>query len=171
MTLMLRTLFIALACWLALSAQAKVVFKGVVTYVTDGDTLWVEPVSGGPHQKLRIAGIDAPEICQAGGTASRDALMQWVLHREVSVTVKRKEKYARGLADLELNGNDVGALMVSAGQAWSYRVGRSLGPYALQERAARQSRLGLFAAARVQTPRNFRKRHGSCYKSRVKTSY
>jgi micrococcal nuclease len=53
--------------------------------------------------------------------------------------------------------------MVSAGQAWSYRWRRDLGPYAAEEAVARQSRLGLFAVSQPELPRDFRKRHGSCY--------
>jgi len=149
--------------FLAMPAQAKVVFSGLVTYVTDGDTLWVKPDSGGGPYKLRILGIDAPEICQAGGAAARTALEQWVLNRLVRVVVKRKDIYGRGLAELALNGNDVGALMVRSGHAWSYGWRGKPGSYASQEFFARENRLGLFAANRWETPRNFRKRHGSCY--------
>jgi micrococcal nuclease len=149
--------------FLAMPAQAKVVFSGLVSYVTDGDTLWVKPDSGGGPYKLRIVGLDAPEICQAGGSASRAALEQWVLHRQVRVTVQRKDIYGRGLAELTISGNDVGALMVNSGHAWSYGWRGKPGPYASLESSARENRRGLFAANRWENPQNFRKRHGSCY--------
>ena len=156
--------FILLMCLVMTNpGHAKTVFAGNVTYVTDGDTLWVQPDAGGPSLKLRIEGIDAPEICQAGGETSREVLTQRALHQRVVVMVKRKDVYGRGLARIQLNGNDLGAQMVRAGQAWSYRWHRSPGPYANEEAAARQSRLGLFAMARSEMPRDFRKRHGSCH--------
>ena len=37
------------------------------------------------------------------------------------------------------------------------------GPYAAQETQARSHRRGLFADARPEPPRDFRKRHGSCH--------
>lgn len=43
------------------------VWLGIVTYVIDGDTLYVRPVEGGTTVNVRIDGIDAPEICQVGG--------------------------------------------------------------------------------------------------------
>ena len=33
-----------------------------VTHVADGDTISVRPVSGGPETRVRLLGIDAPEL-------------------------------------------------------------------------------------------------------------
>ncbi|MEI8169171.1 MAG: thermonuclease family protein [Rhodoferax sp.] len=148
---------------MANNADAARAFIGVVNHVTDGDTLWVKPDSGGKVRKLRIDGIDAPEICQTGGEDSRALLVQRALHQRVEVTVKRKDMYGRGLATIRLNGADLGAQMVLSGQAWSYRWRRSLGPYAIEESEARSSRRGLFAASQPELPRDFRKRHGTCH--------
>lgn len=158
-----KSLLFALLLTSNMVVYAKSVFAGRVTYVTDGDTLWVQPDTGGLALKLRIDGIDAPEICQTGGEASRDILAQHALHQQVIVMVKRKDMYGRGLARIQLNGQDLGAQMVLAGHAWSYRWHHSPGPYAQEEASARQSRLGLFAVARIEMPRDFRKRHGSCH--------
>jgi micrococcal nuclease len=158
------TRFILLAIALMASqGHANGVFAGTVSYVSDGDTVWVKPDTGGPPRKLRIDGIDAPEICQVGGAASRAALMQRALHQRVAVTVRRHDNYGRGLARIQLEGSDLGAQMVQAGQAWSYRWHRNRGPYATEEAIARQSGLGLFADRQPELPRDFRKRHGSCH--------
>lgn len=142
--------------------HAASVFSGEVSYVADGDTLWVQPDSGGAPRKLRIDGIDAPEICQTGGEASRSLLKQRALHRQVEVKIRRNDSYGRALAQVWLAGNDVGSEMVLAGQAWSYRWRRDRGPYAAQEAQARRSRRGLFATDQPELPRDFRQRHGSC---------
>lgn len=157
-------LFLLVAIFVAVSnAHAKSIFAGRVSYVSDGDTLWVRPDAGGPPRKLRIDGIDAPEICQTGGKAARAVLEQWVLHQHVEVTIRRNDDYGRGLARIQLDGHDLGAQMVQTGQAWSYRWRRDLGPYAAEEALARQSRLGLFATGATELPRDFRQRHGSCH--------
>lgn len=150
---------------LALSAGAAAeTFTGTVTWVSDGDTLWVQPdEAGAAARKLRIDGIDAPEICQAGGEASRAALAVRALRRPVQVEVRRQDDYGRGLARVRLGGADLGAEMVLTGQAWSYRWRHNPGPYAQEEAAARRQRRGLFAAERPEPPRAFRKRHGSCH--------
>lgn len=149
--------------WLVEGAQAASSFTGTVTYVSDGDTLWVAPEAGGAPRKLRIDGIDAPEICQAGGPASRAALSALALRRRVHVEWRREDDYGRGLARIRVGGVDLGAEMVRAGQAWSHRWHRHPGPYAEQEAAARRARRGLFADPQPEPPRAFRKRHGSCH--------
>ena len=144
-------------------AAAEVeVYMARVTYVTDGDTLWVQPGDGSATRKLRMQGIDAPEICQAGGNASRTALRVLVMGQRVQVRVRYHDDYGRGLAQIQLGSQDVAALLVSAGHAWSYRWRSKPGPYAAEEARARQARLGLFAADQPELPRTFRKRHGPC---------
>jgi endonuclease YncB( thermonuclease family) len=139
------------------------VFSGHVTHVSDGDTLWVKPQGEDTARKLRLQGLDAPELCQAGGPASRDALVQMVSVKPVQVSVKYQDIYGRGLAVVQVDGQDVGARMVEAGHAWSSRWHRSSGPYAIQEAAAKAARRGVFASAGAELPRDFRKRVGSCY--------
>jgi len=138
------------------------VYLAKVTRVSDGDTVWVRPLSGGRYRKLRLDGIDAPEICQAGGVASRDALAAMVATHEVRVEVRRYDDYGRALARLSVGGEDVSARLVSAGHAWSYRWRRSLGPYAEEEAVARKLRKGLFSDPDPELPRDFRRRHGPC---------
>jgi hypothetical protein len=43
-------------------------------HVSDGDTVWVQPLQGGEAYKVRLQGIDAPEICQPWGPQARAAL-------------------------------------------------------------------------------------------------
>lgn len=135
--------------------------SGVVTRVTDGDTLWVRPGDAAPV-KVRLQGIDAPERCQAWGVEARQALAARVLHRQVEVHTRAYDDYHRAIGRLHLDGEDVAAWMVREGHAWSYRWRRSPGPYAAQETEARQARRGLFAAPEAVEPREFRKVHGPC---------
>lgn len=144
------------------AAAAPEVYTARVTHVTDGDTLWVQPEDGSARRKLRLQGIDAPEICQPGGESARDALRGLVLAQRVQVQVRASDDYGRGLAKIQLGSKDVAASLVRAGHAWSYRWRKSPGPYAAQEAAARQAKLGLFAAGKPELPRDFRKRHGPC---------
>jgi len=160
-TMNLRCLL--LLALLASSAHAKETIVGQVTYITDGDTLWVQADAGGPARKLRMAGMDAPEICQHGGKAARALLEQLAQHRRVTVSVTYFDRWGRDLAIVRLDGKDLGAEMVRAGQAWSYGWRGRPGPYAAEETVARQSRLGVFVAAHPESPRDFRKRHGSCH--------
>jgi micrococcal nuclease len=142
--------------------RADEVYSARVSRVFDGDTVWVKPLAGGPYRKLRLEGIDAPEICQSGGEASRDVLARRLLNQVVEVRVRAQDDYGRGVARLNHQGDDVAAWMVSAGQAWSYRWRRSLGPFAAEETQARARGLGVFREASAELPRDFRRRHGPC---------
>jgi micrococcal nuclease len=157
----LCVLFLGLQAAIAIAATEAYFARAVI--ISDGDTLWVEPEGGGELRKLRLQGIDAPEICQSGGVAARDALHALVMQRRLAVQVKYWDNYGRGLAYIEADGQDVAEAMVRQGQAWSYRWRRSLGPYAQQETQARQAALGLFSQLAPELPRDFRLRHGSCY--------
>lgn len=137
-------------------------WQGTVSHVSDGDTLWVRPAAGGARQKIRVHGIDAPELCQVHGPQARSALRRWAWHREVLVEPLRPDDYGRLVARLWLDGQDLAARMVEDGHAWSYRYRHSPGPYARQEGEARAAQRGLFADPQAQEPYAFRRRHGPC---------
>lgn len=162
-------LFVAVLPWCSavMSLEAPdAPWWGVVSYVVDGDTVHVRPDDGGAPLSVRVDGIDAPEICQPGGAASRDALRRRVLGRHVAVQGRRQDDYGRLLARIFLNDEDLGQWMVAQGQAWSYRYRGNAGPYALEQSSAEAAGRGLFSPADgppPMEPRAFRKQHGTCY--------
>ncbi len=156
----MKPVLFLLALLAGLPASARPL-HGVVSHVTDGDTLWVRPAGDRPPVQVRMQGLDAPEICQAFGTQARDALAARVLHRTVRVSTRARDKYQRSVGSVSLEGQDVGAWLVQRGYAWSTRYRGRSGPYAQEEAQARQGRVGLWAAGAVE-PRVFRRRHGSC---------
>ena len=135
---------------------------GWVTKVVDGDTLHVQPAQGGASQKLRIKGIDAPEVCQAWGMQSREALARLVWGQRVTIQLNDVDDHGRWLANVFVNGEDVGARLVAQGHAWSYQFRRDPGPYVFQQQQAAINRLGLFGQPQAMRPREFRQRHGPC---------
>ena len=139
-------------------------WTGIVSYVVDGDSVWVRPLQGGKPVSIRIDGIDAPEICQFGGDTARDAMKRRVLGMQVVIEGRSRDDYGRLLARIMLDGDDVGARMVKDGYAWSYRYRGSAGPYAAQQRMAESARRGIFAdtGGIPVYPAAFRKQHGSC---------
>jgi micrococcal nuclease len=143
-------------------ASAERAWLGVVTHVSDGDTVWVQPVQGGEVHKVRLQGIDAPEICQAWGPQSRDALHALLQGQTVEVQGHQRDTYGRLLAQLSRQGHDVGAWMVAQGHAWSYSYQNLPGPYDALQMQAQSQRRGLFADAHAVPPRWFRRRFGAC---------
>ena len=136
--------------------------RGVVSHVTDGDSLWLKPADGGPALELRLEGIDAPEICQPGGPESRDALAREVLNRTVTARIGGRDNHGRSLATVLRDGVNINRAQVMEGQAWSYRYKHDRGPYVGPERVAIALHRGLHASADAILPREFRQAHGPC---------
>lgn len=143
------------------NAWAAAPWSGRVTHVSDGDTLWVQPQAGGTPVKLRVDGIDAPELCQAGGAVSRAALERLVAGQVLAVQPRRRDDFGRWLARIRVGRADVGGEMVRQGHAWSYRYRGHPGPYDAQEAQARAAQRGLFQGP-AERPYDFRRRHGPC---------
>ena len=146
------------------TAATQRVQSGVVTRVVDGDTLWVKTSGGQQLLKVRIQGIDAPEICQAGGVQAREALKRRVLGQSVAVTSGAYDDYGRTVGTVRLEGQDIGRWLVAQGHAWVYSYRHKKGTYADELRQAQLARRGLFSDAAAEEPRLFRKRYGSCQK-------
>jgi micrococcal nuclease len=159
--LIVRRLALALLLLLAAAANAAIV-RGTVSYVTDGDTIWVRPADGGAPRAVRILDIDAPEGCQAYGAQARTALAERVLRQPVRLLTRGEDDYGRTLARVEHRGQDIGAWMVERGNAWSMTFRRKPGPYAALQAQARAARRGLWAQAAPLAPRSFRQRFGRC---------
>jgi micrococcal nuclease len=164
MTLYRLRACVVVVCLWASTALASVerTWVGVVTHVSDGDTVWIQPVHGGEVHKVRLLGIDAPEICQTWGIRSREALHAVLQGQMVEVQGHHRDTYGRLLAQLLRQGHDVGAWMVAQGHAWSYSYQNFPGPYDVLQMQAQSQRRGLFADPHALAPRWFRKRFGAC---------
>lgn len=143
--------------------------QGTVTSVVDGDSLWVTPAGGGKAIEVRLAGIDAPEICQEHGAESKKFLADLVLKQPVRLVVGGNggshDVHGRTLGTVYLSDVEVNRRMVEEGQAWSIRVKWDQGPYVPQERMAKALSRGLHrVGAAAIMPKDFRQRHGPCAK-------
>ena len=143
-------------------------FRCRVTWVCDGDTVWVRTWYG-RRLKLRLAGIDAPESEQEFGEESQKVLENLVGGRSVSVTVIDRDHFGRFVAGIECRGEDVCLRMLEEGAAWPYfQYFRNLpadkaSAYREAGRAARNAGRGLWRNARAETPWDWRKRHRSLW--------
>lgn len=128
---MIRPLFLIIA--LSLSAASA----EVVCSVHDGDTFRL--CNG---QRIRVWGIDAPELKQPFGRQSRDFLSGLVLHRNVALACKGRS-YKRRVCRVRVGGLDVNRSMV--GHGWAYDSPKySHGFYAPNERAAHVQAFGVW---------------------------
>jgi len=95
------------------------VLLGTVVAVHDGDTITLQNESG--QKKIRLAGIDAPELKQPYGVESRSLLRQAVLDKSVLVETSRNDKYGRVIVKVTLDGQDINLKQIQSGGAWVYR--------------------------------------------------
>jgi endonuclease YncB( thermonuclease family) len=153
------------ALLLAASAVQGAQFRGVISHVTDGDSIWVRPATGGEPVELRLLHLDAPEGCQTHGRQAKAALARRVLRQTVLVRTQGQDDYGRTLARVQHRGEDIGAWLVREGHAWAIGNRKSPGRYAALEAQARRERKGLWSLPGVQTPRDFRRLHGRCQRA------
>ena len=95
--------------------------------VVDGDT--IRTPDGVPY---RLLGFDTPETHRARseyelrlGKKAKDRLEQIIASGEaVLIPSGRQDKYGRSLARLEVNGRDVGSILIGEGLARPYTGGK-----------------------------------------------
>ncbi len=135
---------------------------GRVLELHDGDTLSLR-LDSGEVARLRLWGVDAPELAQAHG---RDALA--ALGRlagpgtEVTVELVNYDQFGRLVGQLRRRGETepVNRLLVAEGLAWvfgRYCDAEECRLWQADQNAARQRGLGLWAEAEPQPPWLWRK--------------
>lgn len=110
-------------------------------FVIDGDTICFD--SG--RTRVRLFGIDAPEMSQFGGKAARGHLIRMIGGRRVLVRPVNIDRYGRVVARIRCEGDDVCEAMVRDGYAVA--MPDYCGDYTGVEEAARRDRRGLWKAS------------------------
>ena len=122
-----------------------------VVGVQDGDTLTCLDESN-QQQKIRLSDIDAPEIGQDFGKASREALAALVFGRTVEVVDQGRDETGRWIARVMVDGIDVNRQMVATGNAWHYAAYSNDQTLAAVQAQAQSQKQGLWAASSPTPP-------------------
>jgi endonuclease YncB( thermonuclease family) len=129
-------------CWSGGAGAADLTGRASVI---DGDTIEIH------GQRIRLFGIDAPEsrqTCEAAGQTYRCgqqaalALADHVGQRTVACEQRDIDRYGRIVAVCRVDGEDIGAWMVS--QGWALAYSRYSRDYFDEELAARANRRGMW---------------------------
>lgn len=156
---MLRILLLIVALAFPLPAYA---WPGTVLDVHDGDTMTVAPMGDvRTPLKIRLYGIDAPELEQKGGPQSREHLRSLVQPGQgVEVIKMSTDKYGRTVA-LVATDRVLNADMLEAGQAWAY-LAFCNAPFCKGwkklEQDAKEARRGLWSQKNPTPPWKWRQR-------------
>jgi micrococcal nuclease len=95
------------------------VIHGRVVGVTDGDTLKIL-VAGQQLLCVRLAFCDAPEKKQAFGARAKQARSELVFGKDIELRPHAIDRYGRTVAQVGVDGKDVGTEMLRQGLAWVY---------------------------------------------------
>ncbi len=157
--LFLSMCLLVISCSL-MSAQSQ---KYYVDHIVDGDTIFVNKINyNGSKEnksiKVRMFGIDAPEISQDYGTNSRDYLSSLLKGKTVEIRGGNYDRYGRLLAVVYLNNENINEKMIQTGNAWWYDrydpKNKNSKKY-LEE--AKKKKIGIFSRANYIEPWKFRK--------------
>lgn len=129
-------------------------FSAKVVKISDGDTITI--LQGKQQIKVRLFGIDAPELKQPYGKKSKQFLANLIAGKVVEVEENGKDRYKRILGIVYHKGQDINAQMVENGYAWAY-VKYSI-IYVDQEKTARENKRGLWQSSDPTPPWVWRKR-------------
>ena len=95
------------------------VVRGRVVGITDGDTIKVL-VAEKQLLRIRLAFCDAPEKKQAFGTRAKQAMSEMVFGKDIELRQHAIDRYGRTVAQVFVDGKDVGLEMLRQGFAWVY---------------------------------------------------
>ncbi len=152
-----------IAVWLVLllvlPAASASTLPGRVLRVVDGDTIVVIG-PGNAQYRVNLAGLDAPELNQRYGLASKEHLLRHVAGRFVVVDWQKRDRHGDLVGRVWVSGQDLGLKQVRAGLGWylrSYRQAPSeSAAYARAEQQAKEAKRGLWAEPRPIPPWEWR---------------
>ena len=125
--------------------------------VHDGDSLRVKTANG--TERIRLSGIDAPELEQPLGLQARSMTERLTLGQKVVLHEQGCDRYGRTVAEvINAHGVNVNQALVKTGMAWWYQ---DFAPHdRVLERlqgAAQRKHLGVWADTHSIAPWHYRK--------------
>jgi micrococcal nuclease len=142
---------------LSLTALAADSFSGKVVGIADGDT--IDVMHTGRAERVRLYGIDCPELHQAFGARAKQFTSNLAFGKNVGVRVRDVDQYGRTVGEVILpDGKSLNRELVRAGLAWWYRqFARGDRELERLEAEARRDKRGLWADKDPVPPWNFRR--------------
>ncbi|MDH6358948.1 thermonuclease family protein [Parabacteroides sp. PF5-9] len=142
---------------IVLPVPAETIVSGKVVRVSDGDTFTILTEEK-KQVRIRIYGIDAPEIKQPFSEKSREFLADMIAGKEVAVIYQGTDNYERVIGKVKVgNIPDVGLEMLKAGFAWHYSYFDNTQSYIMAESRAKANKRGLWVDKNPINPYLYRK--------------
>lgn len=132
-------------------------WSGKVVGVDNGDT--IEVLHDGKGEKVRLYGIDCPDIKQDFGQRAKEFTSQYVFDKIVEVEPVATDHYGRTVALVYFNNNSLNEAIIKSGFAWAYKkysVKPQCAEWIFFELQARVEKLGLWSMPNPTPPWEFR---------------
>jgi micrococcal nuclease len=143
-------------------------FEAKLVSVQDGDSFSVLTAYGA-RERIRLSGIDAPELAQEHGPLAKQALEAVLSRGRIEVLPLKRDSFGRLVADVLIHKKDGGEGLAVArhlllsGHAWVFtRYAKEQPPgqvreYLRAQEAAQQKQRGLWAQPDPVAPWEFRR--------------
>ncbi|GHV15857.1 putative endonuclease [Fibrobacterales bacterium] len=138
--------------------------SGTVESVHDGDTFKMKPQNSKNNQnktlKIRMFGVDAPEINQEYGKESGNALRNLINGKEIRLYIHNTDRYGRSVGEAWLGDSiNVSLWMIQNGNGWWYKsYAKKRTDLESAEKLAKEKKLGFWANENPVPPWDFRKK-------------
>lgn len=131
--------------------------SGKVIAVVDGDTFVLIDSLKIQH-KVKLSGIDAPEMTQDYGVQAKLYLTNMIFGHHIKVRYTTKDEYNRVLGLVHVDSKNVNEEILKKGMAWAYLqdLDRSNLHYKELMEVAQNQRVGLWSIPNSMPPWDFR---------------
>lgn len=116
----MRTLIVILFFVVVVAQAHAETLLGRAIWIHDGDTVTIN-AKNGTWFKVRLWGIDAPELDQPGGKEAMLELIQLIGRKTVTVSVKDRDRYGRIVGVITYRNRDINREMIQRGHARYYK--------------------------------------------------
>lgn len=127
-----------------------------VTSVHDGDTFTGTDETN-QQVKVRLDAVDAPELGQPYGQASRKALSEKIFGKDVTVLTKKHDRYGRTIGHVIVEKRDINLELLDEGAVWHYEDYDHNKRLREAEQTARTAKKGLWKDPNPIAPWDWRK--------------
>ncbi|XP_006663734.2 probable staphylococcal-like nuclease CAN3 [Oryza brachyantha] len=107
--------------------------------------------------RIRMRGIDAPELKMPYGKESRNALVKLIGGKSVKIYVYDLDQFGRYVGDIYYNNVFIQEQMLKNGHAWHFKTYDKRPEFARWEREARGANRGLWASGNPEKPWDWRR--------------
>jgi micrococcal nuclease len=154
----MRVLFRFLLIVVCTATTPAYAYRALVISVHDGDSVRIRSKQSG-SERVRLAGVDAPELAQPLGLKARSVTEQLTLGQIVNIHERGHDRYGRVVADITTTrGVNVSHELVREGLAWWYEA---FDPHdhelAKLQLEAHKRKIGIWASPRSIAPWDYRR--------------